>query len=78
MGAHTRRALFGVIMQGEMVLYNGKLFPKEGFRTFVYAKDGTSKLVESWPDYEKAMASGLWFATKQPIIDKPKAKKKGA
>lgn len=54
-------------MQDEMVIYNGKAFPKKGFRVFVYGKDGSQKLVNSWEQFEEAIQSGAWFSRKENI-----------
>jgi len=54
-------------VQEEMVIYNGKVFPKKGFRAFVYAKNGEKKLANSWTEYEEAIHSGLWFSKKENI-----------
>lgn len=50
-------------MDSERVKYLGRIVEKEHFRTNVYAPKGGKKLVESWDEFEAAMASGLWFAT---------------
>lgn len=70
-------------MKGVPAVYLGKVVDKAHFRVFVYAVDGTKKLVESWDDYERAMESGLWFSTKEdadsriPVIEeKPKRVRK--
>lgn len=54
-------------MQEEMVIYNGKPFPKKGFRAFIYAKDGSQKLANSWIEFEEALQSGLWFSKKENV-----------
>ena len=54
-------------MEGESVLYCGRLVPVENFRVFVYGLEGATKLVNSWDEYEKAMATGLWFPTKDEV-----------
>lgn len=50
-------------MKGDSVIYNGRQVPIAGFRVFVYDKDGNQKLVGSWPAFQVAIASGLWFST---------------
>ena len=50
-------------MDGVPATYLGRIVSKENFRTFIYAKGGAKRLVESWDDFEDAMASGAWFAT---------------
>ena len=69
-------------MQGSPATYLGKIVSKEHFRVFIYSATGQSKLVESWDEYEKHMASGLWFPTREEIKakeeepeEKPKAKR---
>jgi hypothetical protein len=63
-------------MQGEAVLYNGSMVSKAHFRTYVYGADNQRKLVGSWDEYERAMASGLWFTNASDVMIKPKQKKK--
>ncbi len=68
-------------MDGVPAVYKGRIVSKENFRTFVYCPAGTQRLVESWDEYEHAMASGNWFATKadalavQVPVEKPKRKR---
>jgi hypothetical protein len=45
-----------------MVHYLGRQVPKDGFRVFVYGKDGQQKLVNSYQEYEAQLATGNWFA----------------
>ena len=56
-------------MQDAPAMYLGRLVPKQNFRTFIYAPNGSSKLVESWMEYEKHMATGLWFASALDAAD---------
>lgn len=56
-------------MQGTQVVYLGRSIAKEGFRAFVYGAEGQKKLMNSWNEFEAAMASGLWFATKEDAIE---------
>lgn len=56
----------------ERVMYQGRAVPKDAFRVFVYGKDKAMKLMNSWDEYSKAIASGLWFANKDDIDNKPK------
>src|SRR5689334_25353064 len=60
-------------MKGSSVIYQGRQVPIEGFRVFVYDRDGNKKLVNSWPSYQVALASGLWFSTSEDAqkIDAP-------
>jgi hypothetical protein len=55
-------------MKGEIVIYNGRPIPKEGFRTFVYGPNDAQRLVESWEEYEANIASGVWFSSKEQVI----------
>lgn len=52
-------------MEGIPAIYLGRPISKKNFRVFIYSPDGQEMLVNSWNEYEKHMASGLWFATKQ-------------
>ena len=51
-------------MQGVPATYLGKIVNKTHFRTFIYAPDGSKKLVESWEEYERHIETGLWFAVR--------------
>jgi hypothetical protein len=77
-------------MEGETVLYDGRIVPKQGFRVFIYGFDGQTKLVESWEEYQENISSGVWFShadnpklskispdvDKSPNIDSRKDKKR--
>ena len=73
-----------VAMKDAPAIYLGQIVSKNNFRVFIYAPDGSQKLVESWDSYEKHMESGVWFATrddaelsKAPVeADKPKRVRK--
>jgi hypothetical protein len=52
-------------MKDSPAVYLGKIVSKHHFRVYVYASNGSQKLVESWDEYEREMATGLWFATKE-------------
>jgi hypothetical protein len=54
-------------MTGEHVIYLGRTIPKAGFRAFIYSFDNAQKLVESWDEYEKNIATGIWFSTKAAV-----------
>jgi len=56
-------------MQGTQVNYLGRSIAKEGFRAFIYSANGQTKLVESWEQFENYMASGIWFASKEEIVE---------
>lgn len=60
----------------EHVLYLGRMIPKKGFRAYVYSVDGKSLLVNSWPEFEKQIASGVWFDSVEKAREKG-LKKKG-
>lgn len=55
------------------VMYLGRWVNKEHFRTFVY-NEKSEKIVNSYDEYEAAIASGLWFA-ERPIASPKKPKK---
>jgi hypothetical protein len=55
-------------MQGESVLYNGRLVPKENFRVYIFSLSGEKKLVNSWDEYQSHMECGLWFSTEKDML----------
>jgi hypothetical protein len=55
-------------MQGTQVVYNGRSIAKDGFRAFIYAADGITKLVNSWEEYIEHIASGTWFSNPEEAI----------
>lgn len=61
-------------MELETVMYLGREVPKEGFRVFVYGRNDTQQLIESWEYYEQAMASGIWFDSKASVAFEEVAK----
>lgn len=68
-------------MEGDFVVYEGRKVPRAHFRAFVYGTDNKQKLVNSYEEFEAAMATGIWFATKEEangllvkFEDKPKKK----
>jgi hypothetical protein len=56
-------------MQGTQVVYLGRSIAKEGFRAFVYGAKDSKKLVNSWDEFEAHMATGIWFASKDDVIE---------
>lgn len=62
----------------DMILYDGRVVPKEGFRAFVYGPDNAQKLANSWIEYESLISSGLWFSTKEKAHNKQVKAKGGA
>lgn len=64
-------------MSKEMVVYNGRVVPVRGFRTYVYGFDGQKKIVPSWAEYQEAIASGLWFSLPDNVPAKEVKAKKG-
>lgn len=67
-------------MEGVPAIYLGRRVNKEHFRAFIYASDGTKKLVHSWDEFQKHMETGIWFAHKKDIpkveLEKPRRFKK--
>lgn len=51
-------------MEGETVVYDGRIVPKEGFRVFIYDIDGNEKLVNTWDEYEEHISDGTWYTYK--------------
>lgn len=68
-------------MKNSPAVYLGRIVDKKKFRTFVYGLNDVQKLVESWDEFQDAMASGLWFAKPEEarvepiLLKKPKASK---
>jgi hypothetical protein len=60
-------ALKELVMDGVPAVYLGRIVSKENFRVFIFSASGTQRLVESWDDYEQAMASGIWYAIRDEI-----------
>jgi hypothetical protein len=65
------------IKKQEMVKYDNRIVPKEGFRAFIYHVDGTRKLANSWEEFEACVQTGTWFSSAQVAGEKQKTKKKG-
>lgn len=62
-------------MDGDCVVYEGRNVPRAHFRAFVYGTENKKKLVGSYQEFEDAMATGIWFATKDECKGmKPKKK----
>ncbi len=63
-------------MEGKPAIYLGRIVSKKHFRAFVYGTNGEQKLVESWDEFEKAMESGIWFASKEEKVKTKSDKRK--
>lgn len=63
-------------MKDAPAIYLGRIVDKKHFRTFIYSPIGDSKIVESWDEYEKHMATGLWFSTREEAIKPVKQTRK--
>jgi hypothetical protein len=48
----------------DQFMYLGRWTNKAHFRAFVYNIEGGQQLAGSYPEFEKMIASGLWFAAK--------------
>lgn len=59
----------------DMVMYNGRAVPRNGFRAFVFDINLNKRLVNSYDEYEDLVSSGIWFSNKE-IAEKIKAQKK--
>ncbi len=56
----------------QQVEYQGRWIDSDHFRVFVYGKE-SQKIVNSYKEYQEALATGLWFSRKEDIpILKPK------
>jgi len=49
------------------VEYLGRWVSKQHFRAFVFNRTGGQKLANSWDEFQKLMATGLWSARKEDI-----------
>lgn len=49
------------------VIYDGRLIPESPFAAYIYGPNDTQKLVHNWADYQKEIASGLWFTYKKDV-----------
>lgn len=67
-------------MQGTPAVYLGRVVSKENFRAYIYSPNGSKKLIESWPEFETHMQSGVWFATPESakVVTEEKPKQKRA
>lgn len=72
-------------MDGAPAVYLGQIVSKENFRAYIYANDGSRKVVNSWDEFVSHMESGLWFATPEECkgaeevpAEKPKRVRKPA
>lgn len=61
-------------MKGVTAIYQGRIVSKKNFRTFIFASDGSQKLVESWDEYQAHMQTGVWFSSLEDI--KPKTRQR--
>lgn len=73
----------------ETVMYDGRIVPRDNFRTFIYGINSQPKLVNSWSEFQEHIATGLWFSSlgdvpvelpiescKEVVTSKPKGRKK--
>jgi hypothetical protein len=59
----------------EQVFYNNKFVDKDTFCAFVYSKT-KQKLAKTHQEFEKLIATGLWFIDKAAVDADEKSKKK--
>lgn len=50
-------------MVKEFVTYQDREVPKDGFRVYIYHKDGQQKLVNSWDEFKRHITDEEWFST---------------
>jgi hypothetical protein len=48
------------------VPYMGRWVPKDQFRAYVYS-ESEQKLADSWDEFQRLIASGLWFESKEAV-----------
>jgi hypothetical protein len=56
----------------DQFLYLNRWVSRKNFRVIVYSTDEKEKLVNSYDEFNKALESGEWFASKE--LAKPKLK----
>ena len=56
--------------------YQGRMVAKDNFRAYIYGSDGSSKLVNSWQEFEDCISTGIWFDSIDNVREK-EIKKKG-
>ena len=57
----------------DLVLYQGRMIPRKGFRAFIYNKEHQSRLVNSWDEFEQWVDNVTWFSSKEETSkDEPK------
>jgi hypothetical protein len=49
------------------VTYFGRTICTEDFRAWIYGKNETKKLVNSWNEYQENINSGEWYASKEDL-----------
>ena len=55
-------------MDGVPAIYLGRIVSKENFRAFIYSPNNQEKLVNSWEEFEREIATGIWFVDKADAI----------
>lgn len=60
----------------KLVTYLGRSVPERGFRAYIFARDGRTRLVNSWDEFELFTHSDEWFATKEEAETPKKPRKK--
>lgn len=51
----------------KQVLYNGRWVDKEHFAVFVFNSTG-QKLVKTYDEYQDLITSGVWFSSKEDLV----------
>jgi hypothetical protein len=65
-----------VVEPDELVPYLGRSVPRRGFRAYMYAIDGRTKLAETYDEFDLYTHSDEWFATKEEAQAPKKSRKK--
>jgi hypothetical protein len=57
------------------IFYNGKKVLKEHFRAFLYGANSTRILAHNYAEFQRLLATGVWFIEKDqiPNTENPKA-----
>jgi hypothetical protein len=49
------------------VTYLGRTICCDDFRAWIYGKNDTTKLVNSWDEFQEHINSGKWYASKEDL-----------
>jgi len=62
----------------DQFMYLGRWVSRKNFRVMVYGKDEKQKLVNSFDEFNTALESGEWFASKPVVVKATRKAKNGS